>query len=108
MFIEPPGLQHTRSGRIVQAPDRWVVPMFRQEGDSQEEDGRWYQKDPTWEAEMVLTQGAETVDPQQQKQLPSKQRKRTVERRDGSAWWVMSESSVPIDINVDWQLQQHL
>ena len=40
LFIEPPGLQHRRSGRIIQAPDRWVVPMFRQEGDSQEEDRR--------------------------------------------------------------------
>ena len=43
MFIEPPGLQHTRSGRTVQAPGRCVVPMFRQEGDSQVEDRRWYQ-----------------------------------------------------------------
>ena len=31
--------------------------------------------------------GAATVDHQQQKQLKSNHRKRTVERRDGSAWW---------------------
>ena len=36
---------------------------------------------------MILTQGAVTVDQQQQKQLKSYHRKRTVERRDGSAWW---------------------
>ena len=53
MFIEPPGLQQTMSGRTVQAPGRWVVPMLRQEGDSQVEDRRWYQQDHTWEAEMI-------------------------------------------------------
>ena len=29
MFIEPPELKQTRSGRTVQASGRWVVPMFR-------------------------------------------------------------------------------
>ena len=42
MFIEPPELQQTRSGRTVQASGKWVVPMFRQEGDN-----RWRTGDGT-------------------------------------------------------------
>ena len=53
MFIEPPGLQQTRSGRTVQVPDRWVGPMFRQEGGNQVEDRRWHQQEYTWGAEMI-------------------------------------------------------
>ena len=53
MFIEPPGLQQRRSGRTVQVPDRWVAPMFRQEGGNQVEDRRWHQQEYLWEAEMI-------------------------------------------------------
>ena len=30
-----------------------MVPRFRQEGESQVEDRRWYLQDLTWEAEMI-------------------------------------------------------
>ena len=53
MFLEPPGFQQTRSGRTVNPPDMWVMPMFRQEGGKQVEDSTWYQQDKTWEADRV-------------------------------------------------------
>ena len=53
MFLEPPGLQQTRSGRTINPPDRWVMSMFRQEGGKQVEDSTWYQQNQTWEADKV-------------------------------------------------------
>ena len=46
-------MQQTRSGTTVQASGRWVVLIFRKEGDGQVEDRRWYQQDHTCQPEMI-------------------------------------------------------
>ena len=86
VFIETPEFQQTRGGRTVQAPDRWVVPMFRQKGELQVRDGRWYQQRHNWETEMIpsdIDAGASDSRPPTAEPTPVQ----SEEEDSGSAWW---------------------